>query len=655
MASRRQTTRPGAFLISEEPGAISRDAAWLAEGENLPAGTLLAIGEDDDLVEWESGDCAGILFSGADARLARQRVTLVKRLATVNLELLAFGEAEEADVRDALAALRIVVLADHSISPGGGGGGEGYVAKAVHFDGATILTNDALVSTDNGDFSLSGWFNVDDWAAGTPVVFVSDPVNSYGNYMDGVHVANCVEVFISDNGSSNSRLRTVPRLTPGWHHVLIAVKTDLPPSPTSELWVGASSDWSNLVTACKGDYIYTSSDAGVTWTKRVASGAHDWMDVKVSSDGSIVVAVKNDDKVHVSADGGATWNIVTASGASQLKSVAMSADGSVVLVSDWVGSTLYLSTDSAGSFSALTDGPHSASKVFVTPDGTKMYAVDSGLFRSTDGGTTWDEITIPSVSAGVYGITASADGTKIALATFEGSGKIFISTDSGEHWSIKTPAGTSTYWYAMASSPNWETLAAVDNNGFVWTSSDFGVTWGHGVDGNFYDWVSVSISADGQKLVAGASGDGVIVHTSADAGTTWAYRRVITGTRVVLGYIDGVKAIQGYSDTGPSFNIAMNGLGFVIGGDTYDDNLIGDVADLWIAPGVSLLTGTNVSAETLGLFIDDNGKPVDPSGFPASAILLSGDADTFATNQGTGGAFTVTAGSLTNATTSPSD
>jgi len=54
------------------------------------------------------------------------------------------------------------------------------------------------------------------------------------------------------------------------------------------------------------------------------------------------------------------------------------------------------------------------------------------------------------------------------------------------------------------------------------------------------------------------------------------------------------------------------------------------------------------------------GKPVDlgPNGSTptgsAPSLFFSGNATSFATNQGTGGAFTLTS-ALTNATTSPSD
>ena len=127
MISRRQTRASSSFIVTEEPGAISRDARWLAEGQNLEAGALLAENDDGDLVAWESGACAGILLTGTDARGARVRVTTMARMATVNFEMLTFP-GEEGDARTALEAIRLTVLSDHLItSPGGGGGGSDWL------------------------------------------------------------------------------------------------------------------------------------------------------------------------------------------------------------------------------------------------------------------------------------------------------------------------------------------------------------------------------------------------------------------------------------------------------------------------------------------------------------------------------------------------
>lgn len=84
-----------------------------------------------------------------------------------------------------------------------------------------------------------------------------------------------------------------------------------------------------------------------------------------------------------------------------------------------------------------------------------------------------------------------------------------------------------------------------------------------------------------------------------------------------------------------------------------------DVADLYGATGQFLDISNPVN---IAKFVDGSGKPVSlgvdgstPTG-TAPTIFGSGDATTFMQpNLGTGGTFTLTAGSLTNATTSPSD
>jgi hypothetical protein len=131
-----------------------------------------------------------------------------------------------------------------------------------------------------------------------------------------------------------------------------------------------------------------------------------------------------------------------------------------------------------------------------------------------------------------------------------------------------------------------------------------------------------------------------------------------SGSRISKTYInDAAAADTIIHDDGPGFVIPFNGKSLLVGAGGYGvtGNFLGGMADAWFAPGVSLLDGGgDIPVATRRLFIDAGGKPVNPSGFPASAVLLSGNASTFATNRGSGGAFTTT-GMLTNASTSPSD
>lgn len=124
-------------------------------------------------------------------------------------------------------------------------------------------------------------------------------------------------------------------------------------------------------------------------------------------------------------------------------------------------------------------------------------------------------------------------------------------------------------------------------------------------------------------------------------------------------YIDDVDVTMP-QDGGGAFTMAFNGLEFVFGSDTFGSTIEGDIADVRIMPGVSLLVAGDIPLLTRRLFIDAGGKPVDPATATATLgaprILFSGNATpgSFDLNQGTGGAFTLT-GELTNAGTSPSD
>lgn len=105
-------------------------------------------------------------------------------------------------------------------------------------------------------------------------------------------------------------------------------------------------------------------------------------------------------------------------------------------------------------------------------------------------------------------------------------------------------------------------------------------------------------------------------------------------------------------DANNAFIQAYNGLQFIFGDDSFSDGPTFDVADFWFAPGIGLHSGSTIPEATRRQFIDASGNPIDPTTWPTSAVQFYGDAASFATNHGTGGAFTLT-GSLTNATTHP--
>jgi photosystem II stability/assembly factor-like uncharacterized protein len=141
---------------------------------------------------------------------------------------------------------------------------------------------------------------------------------------------------------------------------------------------------------------------------------------------------------------------------------------------------------------------------------------------------------LPQYNADIHewsSITSSSDGTKLVAVVGGKSwenGYIYTSTDSGLTWIERTSAGLHC-WTSVASSADGTKLAAVvqgyNIKGYVYTSNDSGETWVERVSSGLNSWTSVASSADGTKLAAVAndvlSDTGSYVYTSNDSGETW--------------------------------------------------------------------------------------------------------------------------------------
>ena len=134
--------------------------------------------------------------------------------------------------------------------------------------------------------------------------------------------------------------------------------------------------------------VFTSSDAGVTWTAQANSGSRKWSAVASSADGNKLVATATGGRIYTSANAGATW------------------------------------TERAA------DGLHNWTAVTISDDGQKLSATAGGggyIYSSNDGGATW----VAQTSAGVpnwAAIASSADGSKIAAAAYGGA--IYTTTNN---------------------------------------------------------------------------------------------------------------------------------------------------------------------------------------------------------------------------------
>ena len=176
---------------------------------------------------------------------------------------------------------------------------------------------------------------------------------------------------------------------------------------------------------CSGDGVYKSPDGGATWKNIGLRDSRQISRIVVDPHNADIVYVgalghaygPNDERgVYKSTDGGKTWTHVLDKGPSiGVSDLAMAtAAPNILFAGTWnahrppwstyaplqgPGGGLYRSTDSGATWTQLTghglpDGDWGRVGVAVAPDGKRVYALidagkKSGLYRSDDGGDTW--------------------------------------------------------------------------------------------------------------------------------------------------------------------------------------------------------------------------------------------------------------------------
>jgi len=142
-------------------------------------------------------------------------------------------------------------------------------------------------------------------------------------------------------------------------------------------------------------------------------------------------------------------------------------------------------------------------------------------------------------------ITSSADGSHLAAVI--NNGDIYTSADGGKTWIDRAAAGN-RYWSAITSSADGSKLFATDigyplrtsyeilgangpaflnSNGYIYKSSDYGQTWESVTAAGEHTFSSIATSADGRRLIASVFGGNI--ETSTDGGITWNESSPSTG------------------------------------------------------------------------------------------------------------------------------
>jgi photosystem II stability/assembly factor-like uncharacterized protein len=322
-----------------------------------------------------------------------------------------------------------------------------------------------------------------------------------------------------------------------------------------------------------GDGVYKSTDAGKTW-KRV--GLEDTRQIS-----RIRVNPKNPDIVYVAAQGH-VWSPNAERG------VFRSKDGGQT----WK-KILYRS-DKAGASDLIID-PTNANilyagfwEVYRKPWTLESGGAGSGVFKSTDGGDTWSEITrnagLPKATIGIVGITVSPANPDRLWAIIEAEdGGVFRSDDAGKTWTKTNDQRNlrqrAWYYSRIYADPKNADTVYVLNTGF-YKSNDAGKTFtGIGVPhGDNHDlWIAPD---DPGRMIESNDGG---ANVSFNGGKSWTEQDQATAQfyRVVLDN-DFPYHVYGAQQDNSTIRIASRNTDFAIREtDWYD---VGGGESGWIAP-----------------------------------------------------------------------
>ncbi len=391
-----------------------------------------------------------------------------------------------------------------------------------------------------------------------------------------------------------------------------------------------------------------------------------------------------------SSDGGATWRLLaqpSPPNAGALAGMTVSSTNANTIVEIDTNGNVYRSTDGGASFIQVPNTPWLGmpwgySPLIAGPTGTLYMSTYSGIYQSTDFGTTWTQqqpqtyntwyifASSPSnpsvIYASSYQMSKSTDGgatwksatmptfgtyTQITFLEVSPTNSQLLWASDGQHLSVSTD-GAATWSTAVSVPSGWGTLMAlaVDSSGSVYAADS--------VTGNTF---AAKLSADGKTLLwstfyGGASGSspaGVATTASGDAwiaGATGSSDLPITPNAYSSTSYNGSAFLARISDATPACSYSLSPSSVLVyGSEAASFVVTAPSGCAWTATpsdgswiGVqSGASGTGAGTVTLGLAANTTGATRTGTVNVQGQSFTIRQADSRCTYQVTGGADAV--------------
>ncbi len=343
------------------------------------------------------------------------------------------------------------------------------------------------------------------------------------------------------------------------------------PSNPNVIWVGSGENNSQRSVSF-GDGVYKSMDGGQTWSNMGLKESEHIGNIVVHPEDSDVVFVASqgplwrtggDRGLYKTTDGGATWErILHISDDTGVAEVWLDPrDPNLIYATSWQRRRHV--------WTLINGGPESA------------------FHKSTDGGATWRKIDkgLPDVDRGRMGLCISPVNPDVIYGVLDAArdeSGLFRSTDRGESWEKRSDHHTSgDYWNELTCDPHdLDTVYSVDV--WLWVTRDGGksfekVNWKKMHVDHHAVWLDPE---DPDYLLVGNDGG---VYESFDRGTTWLFKENLPITQFYRVAVDTSEPFYyvygGTQDNatlgGPSRTLRKSGISnedwfITVGGDGYE-------------------------------------------------------------------------------------